>query len=518
MKVAIYCRLSEEDDDKISKSDDSRSIQNQKSLLINYATEQGWEIYNIYSDDDYAGSDRSRPKFNELLKDAKAKKFDIILCKSQSRFTRELELVEKYIHGLFLEWGIRFVGLADNADTANKGNKKSRQINGLVNEWYLEDLSDNVRAVLTNKCHNGEHIGSFALYGYKKSPEIKNKLIIDDEAAAIVRRIYKLYQSGCGAQKIANILNEEKVPNPSAYKRLHGSNYKPSKTSTRGDLWSYTTITAMLRNQMYAGDMVQHKLKKVSYKSKVLKRTDKSEWIIVENTHEPIIAKDIWNKVQEQLDLKCRPYKSGNVHIFAGKIFCAECGKALATNHAKGVKYYFCPTHYTAKEMCPGLNVQIRKVEDIVLKEINALSDKLFNETEIDKQVIINNSNQKRKDKLIKSTANLKSKNKSLNLAIKNLYLDKLKGVITDAQFVEFNTDFLKEIETNNNLVEEYQKDLEAMADAERSYQNKIDFIKRYSHQSTLTREMVVMFIDRIEVHSRIKGTRDFEIDIHWAF
>ena len=134
MKTAIYCRLSEEDRNKTRKSDDSISIQNQKSMLIQYAIDQGWEIYDIYSDDDYTGSDRNRPQFNRLLADAQARKFDIVLCKTQSRFTRELELVEKYIHGLFPVWGIRFVSIVDNADTENKGNKKSRQINGLVNE------------------------------------------------------------------------------------------------------------------------------------------------------------------------------------------------------------------------------------------------------------------------------------------------------------------------------------------------------------------------------------------------
>ena len=168
-KAAIYCRLSEEDRNKVHETDDSSSIQNQKSMLVQYALEQGWEVYHIYSDDDYTGSDRRRPEFNRLLKDAEQRKFDIVLCKTQSRFTRELELVEKYIHGLFPIWGIRFISIVDNADTANKGNKKSRQINGLVNEWYLEDMSENIRSVLTDRRKNGFHIGAFALYGYKKT-------------------------------------------------------------------------------------------------------------------------------------------------------------------------------------------------------------------------------------------------------------------------------------------------------------------------------------------------------------
>lgn len=167
--VAIYNRLSEEDKDKLSKEEESRSIQNQKSMLVSYAISQGWEIYNIYSDDDYKGSDRSRPAFNQLLKDAESRKFNIVLCKSQARFTRELEMVEKIIHGQFIEWGIRFVGYADNADTDNKGNKKSRQINGLVNEWYLEDLSDNIKTVLTDHRKRGCTLAPLRCMAIKKT-------------------------------------------------------------------------------------------------------------------------------------------------------------------------------------------------------------------------------------------------------------------------------------------------------------------------------------------------------------
>lgn len=148
---AIYCRLSQEDKNKTHEIDDSLSIQNQKSMLLSYAQTNNWKVYKIYTDDDYTGADRSRPAFNELLNDAREGKFQIVLCKSQSRFTRELELVERYLHELFPQWGIRFIGLVDNADTENKGNKKARQINGLINEWYLEDLSENIKEVLTDR-------------------------------------------------------------------------------------------------------------------------------------------------------------------------------------------------------------------------------------------------------------------------------------------------------------------------------------------------------------------------------
>ena len=249
-KVAIYCRLSEEDRNKENKEDDSTSIQNQKLMLTEYAIKQGWDIQGVYSDDDYAGADRNRPNFNKILKLAEEKQINIILCKSQSRFTRELELVEKYINGLFIEWNIRFIGLVDNADTEVKGNKKSRQINGLVNEWYLEDLSENIKSVLKSKREQGLHTGGLSLYGYNNDESQKGHLIIDPVAAEVVRDIFLLYNQGMGKTAIARELNNRGIPNRTQYKNQKGIKYKipPSKTAT---LWKYSAIAEILSNEMY---------------------------------------------------------------------------------------------------------------------------------------------------------------------------------------------------------------------------------------------------------------------------
>lgn len=290
MKVGIYCRLSEEDRNKQSEFDESASIQNQKAMLLQYADEKGWEVYDIYSDDDYTGSDRNRPQFKRLINDAKERKIDIVLCKTQSRFTRELELVEKYIHGLFPIWGVRFVSVVDNADTNIKGNKKARQINGLINEWYLEDMSDNIRSVLTNRRQNGFFIGAFAPYGYKKDPDQKGHLIIDEEAAAVVHEIFTMFVQGYGKTAIARSLNDRGIPNATEYKRLHGLRYKGPK-SRNSTLWKYFAISDILCNETYIGNLVQGRYGNVSYKTKQCKPRPKDQWIVVKNTHEPIIEK-----------------------------------------------------------------------------------------------------------------------------------------------------------------------------------------------------------------------------------
>src|SRR5690554_5406216 len=177
-KVAIYIRLSKEDMKKIFKGDDSESIKNQKLMLSEYVAKRGWQIYDFYVDEDYSGASKDRPSFERLLKDAKNKEFTIVLCKTQNRFLRNLEAVEEIIHGKFLEWSIRFVSLLDGADTSIEGNKKSRQIHGMVDEWYIEDSSKNIRGVFKTKMKDGQFIGSFASYGYMKDPNDKHKLLI----------------------------------------------------------------------------------------------------------------------------------------------------------------------------------------------------------------------------------------------------------------------------------------------------------------------------------------------------
>ena len=286
MKAAIYCRLSKEDEYKVGESE---SIQNQKSMLVQYAIERGFDIYQIYSDEDYSGIDRDRPAFNAMIQAASEHRFDLVLAKTQSRFTRDMELVEKYLHGKFIEWGIRFIAVVDHVDTDDRANKKSRQINGLVNEWYLEDLSNNVRSVLDHKRREGQYIASFALYGYRKDPSAKGKLQIDPEAAAVVERIFEMTLSGIGAHKIAQILNNEGIPSPTAYKQRNGIHYKISAKNPNASLWSCPTIYQMIHNQTYAGNLVQGRHIKVSYKYKKKVWLPKSEWIVVPDTHEAII-------------------------------------------------------------------------------------------------------------------------------------------------------------------------------------------------------------------------------------
>lgn len=516
-KVAIYCRLSEEDRDKLHKTDDSESIKNQKSMLLQYTMKQGWEVYNIYSDDDYAGADRKRPEFNRLLKDAEDRKFDIVLCKTQSRFTRELELVEKYIHGLFPLWGIRFIGLVDNADTDNKGNKKARQINGLVNEWYLEDMSESIKSALTIRRQNGHHIGAFALYGYMKDPDNKGHLIIDEEAAEVVREVFTLFSQGMGKTAIAKRLNDRGVPNPTEYKRLKGLRYKKtdSKNST---LWRYFAISNMLTNEIYIGNMVQGKYGSVSYKTKENKPRPKSEWFRVEGTHEPIIDRELWDRVQSMFKKRAKPFITGELGIFAGKVHCACCGYTMRSSKSRDEHYLQCATKYVAKNACEGAFISVKKLECIVINELNRMTREFLDKDEVEQKIEFAKNLKEQVKKLKDEVTKYNKLLESTSRGITECYLDKANGNIDiDEYNVIVNqlkadkVKYAKNIADNEKLIAELNKRIFAG-------DNRRELIERYTDITELNRETVDIMIDHIVVGRRIKGTKIYPVEIHWNF
>lgn len=517
MKAAIYCRLSEEDRNKLHEYDDSNSIQNQKTMLIQYAMNQGWEVYEIYSDDDYTGSDRRRPQFNRLLEDAKAHKFDIVLCKTQSRFTRELELVEKYIHGLFPLWGIRFVSIVDNADTANKGNKKSRQINGLVNEWYLEDMSENIRSVLTSRRENGYHIGAFAPYGYKKDPDQKGHLIIDEEAAAIVREIFTLYTQGYGKTAIARLLNDRGIPNPTQYKRLKGLRYKQA-TQKNSTLWKYNAISDLLTNEVYIGNLVQGRYGSISYKTKVNRPRPKSEWIIVKGTHEPIIDIPLWDNVQARIAQRAKPFRTGKIHPFARKVMCVNCGYTMRTHKTHGHYYLQCSNRHVSKDSCIGAFIPVDELEQTIFRELRRLSQELLNRDELERSIEFAPNLSAQKNCILEDIAMYKKKIAEFTKGIQELYLDKVKGMLSESDYVALSAGFTSDKARFQEMLTASQKSLDEIDAKIALGDNQKELIDQYLGTEHFTREMVEILIDHVTVGRRDKETKEVPIEIFWNF
>ncbi|MDE6455650.1 MAG: recombinase family protein, partial [Dysosmobacter sp.] len=404
-------------------------------------------IYAVYCDEDYSGADSLRPDFNRMLSAAKRKKFQIILCKSQSRFTRDMELVEKYIHGLFPIWGIRFIAVADNADTEVKGNKKARQINGLVNEWYLEDLSESVRMVLDLKRREGQYIGGFPVYGYKKDPADKNHIITDPEAAEVVRQIFRWSLEGHGKQSIAHMLNEQGIPSPARYKAERGWTCNHPVKNGYG-LWNKTTIWRILHNEMYTGTMIQGRRKKASYKSKVLIDVPEEQWYRVEGTHEPIIDLETFNAVQRSLSLRTKTDGGGEVHLLSGLVKCMDCGSTMSkvTNCRQGrprTSYLRCKLYAGSgkAKLCTRHSIRLDKLEELVSDRIRYYVRTYYELEPLD----IQPKRDARREALEQERKSLTAQLEKRSQALKTLYLDKVSGILTGGEFTSLNQSFLQE-------------------------------------------------------------------------
>ena len=520
MRCAIYCRLSREDEEKLSESE---SIQNQKSLLVKYAMEQQWDIYRIYCDEDYSGADRTRPDFNHMIQDAKNRKFNLILCKTQSRFTRDMELVERYIHSLFPLWGIRFVAIADHVDTNLQGNKKARQINGLVNEWYLEDLSDNIRMVLNHKRQQGQYIGGFPLYGYQKHPTEKGRIIIDPIAASIVQQIFRWAVEGYGKQKIANLLNQQGIPNPTRYKQENGSGYINGSMKDPRGLWNRTSVGRILHNEMYLGTMVQGTQRKLSYKSHKLLTVPKDQWFRVEGTHEAIIHKDTFAAVQRLHKMRNKTDGDGEIHSLAGLVICMSCGSTMQKNsyHYKGERrsYLRC-----SNNACEGKNdktytssIQLEALLSLIENQVRTKIRQWYCPTSIPISKL-QTINMQKSDLCDRELSSLNARLNHRIAAMEALYLDKVSGLVTPQQFRELSDVFSQEIETLRLRKEAYgEKLLQPQSTSCPKEASSEEWIKILL-SNPLPRPLLLQLIDRIEVEGKHKESRCQRIRIKWKF
>ena len=518
-KVGVYCRLSDEDRDKINKTDDSDSIINQRSMCLKYANQNGWDVVDIYSDDDFSGAGTFRPDFERLIKDCESGKINLVLCKSQSRFSRDMGVIEYYLHNKFIEWGVRFVSIVDNADTNNDANKKSRQINGLINEWYLDDLSQNIRKSLKNKREDGLYMGSFASYGYERSEDDYHKLVIDPVAAEVVKKIFKMYADGYGYHRICEYLNNNNIPPRSVYKKQKGSKFVCSNCDLETVRWNPDTIAQMLRNEVYIGNLVQGKSTYVSYKNHKAKKVPEKDWCRIENTHEPIIDMDTWNKVQSILGKHYKPTKTGEVHYFSRKVYCSCCGKAFMRNvysvksEKTGKRAYLQCKGNKKYHICDNSKaIRMDKLEEILLDAINDLKE-LY---EIRQEQDTNNNDsikalQKEKEDLNKKINNNKT-------YYRNLFEEKVKGVISEDMFQMMSKDYFNEIESMMKRIEIIDKQVEELKVDKKEKKQADEILKKYKHIKNLNKVILDEFIDKVYIGEIDKETNTRDIEIEWNF
>ncbi len=371
-RTALYIRLSREDGDR----EESYSVENQRKFLLAYLERQeDMELQGIYVDDGYTGTDFCRPGFQDMLARIQKGEADCVAVKDLSRFGRDYIETGRYLEREFPRMGVRFVAVADGIDSSRQAYDMLLPIKNIFNEQYARDISRKIRATVRMKQEAGEFIGAFACYGYRKASGDKNRLAVDEYAAGIVRRIYAMYLGGMGKRAIAAVLNGEGVPCPSRYKELGGEKYR----NPRGGLWwTYSTIHGILRNEMYTGTMVQGKKRQVMRGRQ--QAASREQWVTVPGTHEPIISRDCWERVQElSAGRQQAGAKKREGHIFSGLIKCGDCGSAMVKNswkRAKGERsqVFYCGTYKRqGKDFCTSHAVPLEAVREAVLGELQRL-------------------------------------------------------------------------------------------------------------------------------------------------
>ncbi len=574
-RVILYIRLSVEDGDVID-GDVSKSIKNQLLILLDECVKKNWIVVGIFCEEGISGTDDNRPEWNKALKFCEYGYTEIILCKSQSRFSRSMEMIEKYLHNKFIDWNVRFVGLVDSTDTSVISNKKTRQINGLVNEWQVEDQSINIRAILKNKQSNGLFTGSFAPYGYMKDPKDKYHFIIDEDAANIVRKIFSMYASGQGATKICLYLNENKIPIPSEYKHKKGLKYNCSRItynkrikyqvekedtlleiankyqSTIRDImeynsmkdekldegqiivipirnvWRTNTIYNMLRNEVYIGTLIQHKNEGISYKNKKQRAVPKEERIIVPHCHEAIIDKDTWNIVNSRLgsNRKVKSSKNGEINLFSGKLICGCCGHTLYRDTSiqrknKSCTYWRCRNRYsTANLLCSNRkSIKEEDIYELALNEINnqlaIYYDKsLVKRNYYEKMVLL--SSQDEIELLNKEKDKIERDIENKENTISLLYEDRANEVIDLTEFSIIKNKKVLEINNCKDRLEQINKEILNLSKKKTEKMNMESVLKKYTKIDKLNRNILDEFISQIYIGYYNSETETRKIKIKW--
>lgn len=517
-RAVLYLRLSKEDADKVSKGDDSASIKNQRLLLTEYALAHEFQVVKVYSDDDESGLYDNRPGFERMMMDAKSGEFNIIIAKTQSRFSRNMEHIEKYLHHDLPNLGVRFIGVVDGVDTDNEANKKSRQINGLVNEWYCEDLSKNIRSSFKAKMKNGQFLGSSCPYGYKKDPDNHNHLVIDEYAAKVVRKIYELYLSGYGKAKIGSILSSEGILIPTLYKiEVLGENYHNSRALDTTRIWSYQTIHTILNNETYVGHLIQNKVNTLSYKDKKRKLLPREKWIIVKNTHEAIIEPEMFDMVQKLQKTRTRSVGTLEENgVFSGIIYCADCKHAMSRKYArrgkKGFTGYICKTYKTqGKKFCSSHNIENSDLEDAVLSSVKREARKILKEEDVEELKKIQICNESRGDFHIQLES-IQKRLEKIERFKRKTYDNYMEELISKEEYIRYVSEYeaeIKELQNQRSVITD-RVDLQQKSDER--HDEWAEAFKDYMNVKTLTRDMVLELIERIEVYE------DGSITIYYKF
>jgi len=503
--ATLYLRLSRDDGDK----EESNSITGQRELLRDYISQRPeFREYAVRVDDGFSGSTFERPSFQKMIEDVKAGRTDCIIVKDLSRFGRNYLDAGEYIEKIFPFLGVRFIAVNDNYDSL--GDKKASDdliipFKNLINEAYCRDISVKIRSQLEIKRKNGQFLGSFAAFGYLKDEQNKNKLVVDQYAADIVRDIFKWKLEGVSPQDIADALNKLGVLSPMEYKRSLGMKFTTSFKTNSKALWSAGTVIRVLKNPIYTGVLIQGKETTPSYKVHKRVTKDESEWTVIEDSHEAIISKIDFDSVQKVLKCDTRRSPGGKaVGLFSGMIFCGDCGASMVRKTVpageKKYVYYVCSAHKQDKSCSPH-RIRDNALEEIVLDSLKQHISEVVDMSEL---LTITDTAPLRTAQAQKVQRQLDKKHEEyekLQKLLMSLYENLTDGIIDREEYTRLKASFTARADEAEKQMDALRGQLEDIHNhgTENAWMN--EFIKRQG-LTALDRAVVVALIDKILIHS----------------
>ena len=506
--AALYIRLSKEDESE----GPSQSVQNQESLLREFVQQHRLSVHDTYIDDGWSGTSFDRPAFQRMITDIEEKKVNMVITKDLSRLGRDYILTGHYMERYFPEHRVRYISLLDGIDTGVDSTANDiTPFRAIMNDMYAKDISKKIKSVKRDKQRKGKFIGGKPVYGYKMHPTEKNKIVIDEEVAPIVRRIFALALSGMSCRNIAALLNQEGVPTPATY-----ANLPVARPGPYTGLWSSERISDMLHNETYIGNMVQGRSVKISYKSKKCLKQDPANWVVVEGTHEPLVDRETFQKVRMLVNSRRHTRSRTYDFLLKGLIFCHECGSPLAVLNRKNAKgedvlYFVCRTYqrFTKAGVCTCHSIKEKTVTEAVVAKVREVCRAYLNPDELLPAAQEAVENARKQSSLETELQALQSKIDSLTANLDRMYTDRLSGLLPEADFQRI----FGRIKLERERLEEKQQELELRQKSPvRSEDRARELVQRFIETAGESRELLVSLIERVEL------TEDKEIIIKFRF
>ena len=508
-RAALYIRLSKEDDNDEAESG---SVTNQRSLLCDFAEKSKLDVFDVYIDDGYTGTTFDRPGFRRMIEDIEKKRVNMIITKDMSRLGRDYIQVGHYMERYFPEHQVRYISLLDGIDSGTDSTANDiTPFRAIMNDMYAKDISKKIKSVKNDKQRKGLFIGGKAVYGYKISATEKNKIVIDEEAAAIVKRIFSLAAGGESCRQIAGRLNEEKIPTPAAYAKLPLGH----KVKCTG-LWSCERISEMLQNPMYIGSMVQGKTKRISYKTNKCIRIDRQNWKVVENTHEPIVERKVFDKVAALVASRKTTRSRTYDHVLKGIIRCHECGYPLAVVNRPNTKgeetlYFICRTYqrFAKGRACTCHSAKVEDVTRAVLERVGCILNRYLDAGKLELLAAKVLEDEENKDATAAKAYQMKSRIESLTAALDRVYMDKLAGVLDEEDFRRVYSRLKEERTALESKLLMHKSDADAPEEKQRQIKR---FVERFIDMQGCNKALIVSLIEKVEM------TEDKQILIYFRF